>query len=156
VKPPKREHRVHINAFVPTAGVVRVNDAVNAAGVPHVEIHLPPLPNNQIHHSTAPILLCVSAERGTEHTPSLFVIAHDAGGEMRGRAELVWVWDDVPDRPLKWRAFDLMLPFFIFGEGTYTFGVYAGPDDRPDQALASFLFPVILDAPGQLPQGPPQ
>jgi hypothetical protein len=46
-----------------------------------------------------------------------------------------------------------MLPFLIFGEGTYTFGVYAGPDHQPDQALASFQLPIILDAPGQLPQG---
>jgi hypothetical protein len=149
---------VHINAFVPTAGVVLENGAVNAVGVPQVEIHLPPLQDNQAHQSTAPILLCVSAENGTEHDPQLYVIVHDAGGEMRARLEQILVWDDVPDRPLKWRVFDLMLPFLIFGGGTYTFGVYARPDDQPDQALASFQLPIILDAPGQLPQGqwPPQ
>jgi hypothetical protein len=149
---------VHINAFVPTGGVVLENGCVNAVGVPQVEIHLPPLQDNQAHQATAPILLCVSAENGTEHDPQLYVIVHDAGGEMRARLEQIWVWDDVPDRPLKWRVFDLMLPFLIFGGGTYTFGVYARPDDQPDQALASFQLPIILDAPGQLPQGqwPPQ
>ncbi|HEX3732346.1 MAG TPA: hypothetical protein VHU91_05425 [Mycobacteriales bacterium] len=149
---------MHINAFVPTAGVVLENETVNAVGVPQVEIHLPPLQDNQAHQSTAPILLCVSAENGAEHDPQLFVIVHDAGGQMRARLEQIWVWDDVPDRPLKWRVFNLMLPFLIFGEGIYTFGVYAGPEDQPDQALASFQIPIILDAPGQLPQGqwPPQ
>lgn len=154
----KESTAVHINAFVPTGGVALENDTVNAFGVPQVELHLPPLQDNQAHQSTAPILLCVSAQNGTEHDPQLFVIVHDADGEPRGRLEQIWIWEDVPGRPLKWRVFDLELPFLIFGGGVYTFGVYAKPDDQPDQALASFLFPIILDAPGQLPQGqwPPQ
>jgi len=94
----------------------------------------------------------VSAENGTEHDPQLYVLVHDANGELRARLEQIWIWEDIQDRPLKWRVFDLMVPFLIFGGGVYTFGVYAGPDDRPDQAVASFLLPIILDAPGQLPQ----
>ncbi|KMV13522.1 hypothetical protein [Mycobacterium heckeshornense] len=84
---------MHINAFVPTRGVVLENDAVNAVGVPQVEIHLPPLQDKQVHQSTAPILLCVSTENGTEHDPQLFVIVHDAGGQKRGRLEQIWMWD---------------------------------------------------------------
>jgi hypothetical protein len=158
-KPTQKESRaVHINAFVPTAGVVLENEVVNAVGVPQVERHLPPLQDGQAHHLTAPVLLCVSAENGTEHDPQLFVMVHDADGQLRGRLEQIWIWEDVPNRPLKWRVFNLMLPFLIFGGGVYTFGVYAGPDGEPDHAMASFLFPIILDAPGQLPQGqwPPQ
>jgi hypothetical protein len=78
---------VHVTAFVTTAGVVLENDAVNVVGVPQTEIHLPPLQDNQVHQSTAPILLCVSAENGTEPDPQLFVIVHDADGQMRGRVE---------------------------------------------------------------------
>jgi len=137
---------VQINAFVPTAGVVLADDAVNAVGVPQVEIHLPPLQDNQVHNSTAPILLCVSTENGKEHDPQLFIMVHDADDQLRGRVEQLWIWDDLPNRPLKWQVFSLMLPFLVFGAGTYTFGVYAGPDDQPDQALASFLIPIFLDA----------
>lgn len=137
---------MQINAFVPTAGVVLADDAVNAVGVPQVEIHLPPLQDNQVHNSTAPILLCVSTENGKEHDPQLFIMVHDADDQLRGRVEQLWIWDDLPNRPLKWQVFSLMLPFLVFGAGTYTFGVYAGPDDQPDQALASFLIPIFLDA----------
>jgi hypothetical protein len=147
---------MHINAFVPAGGVVLENEVVNALGVPRVELHLPPLQDGQVHQSTAPVLLCVSAENGTEQDPQLFVIVHD--GQPRGRLEQIWIWEDVPDRPLKWRVFNLLVPFLIFGGGVYTVGVYAGPDGQPDQALASFRLPIILDAPCQLPQGqwPPQ
>lgn len=137
---------MQINAFVPTAGVVLADDAVNAVGVPQVEIHLPPLQDNQVHNSTAPILLCVSTENGSEHDPQLFIMVHDADDQLRGTVEQLWIWDDLPNRPLKWQVFSLMLPFLVFGAGTYTFGVYAGPDDQPDQALASFLIPIFLDA----------
>jgi hypothetical protein len=142
---------VQINAFVPTAGVVLADDAVNAVGVPQVEIHLPPLQDNQFHNSTAPILLCVSTENGSEHDPQLFIMVHDADGQLRGRAQQLWIWDDLPNRPLKWQVFSLMLPFLVFGAGTYTFGVYAGPDDQPGQALASFVIPIFLDAPAIRP-----
>jgi hypothetical protein len=105
-----------------------------------------PFEDNQVHNSTAPILLCVSTENGSEHDPQLFIMVHDADDQLRGTVEQLWIWDDLPNRPLKWQVFSLMLPFLVFGAGTYTFGVYAGPDDQTDQALASFLIPIFLDA----------
>jgi hypothetical protein len=144
---------VQIHAFVPASAVVLENDAVNAFGVPQNEIHLPPLQERQVHQATAPILLCVSAESGTEHDPQLWIKVHDANGEQRCNAQNFWIWDDVPGRPLKWRVFDLQIPFLIFGGGVYTFGVYAGEGGQLGDALTSFQFSIILDAPGQLPQG---
>ncbi|CNH15489.1 Uncharacterised protein [Mycobacterium tuberculosis] len=58
---------------------------------------------------------------------------------------MVWAWDDVPDAPCKWRVFDLQLPFLMFSDGVYTFGVYANGGDPTEDALASYPFAIIFD-----------
>lgn len=151
---------MHINAFVPTESALMVGDAVDATQVPRTALRLPPLKDREVHQLGAPILLCVWAENGTDHDPHIYVQARDPGGQTRGNVELAWIWNDVPDAPCKWRVFDLQLPFLIFGDGVYTFGVYAGRDDPTEAALASYPFPIIFDPscpplpPGQeLPPG---
>jgi hypothetical protein len=59
---------------------------------------------------------------------------------------VIWLWDDVPDRPAKWHVWNLMLPFLVFGDGVYTVGVYHQPNDPTEDALASYPFPIIFDA----------
>jgi hypothetical protein len=149
--PTGSERSVHISAFVPTDGVVLENDAVNASQVPFTELHLPPIRGDQVHRIEAPILLCVQAENGTDPNPCIYVQDRDADDVVRGTAELIWLWDGIPDKPCKWRVFDLKLPLLVFGGGVYTFGVYASPDDPTEAALASYPLPIILDAEGQLP-----
>jgi hypothetical protein len=149
---------VQIHAFVPAGRVQLQGPVVNALGVPQTELHLPPLQADQVHQIETQILLCISAlNDGTERDPHFYIKVHDGGGELRCRAEQMFIWDDVPDREIKWRVFDLHLPVYVFGAGQYHFGVYANDDDEPHRALSSFQWPIILDAPGQLPflQQPP-
>ncbi len=136
---------MHINAFVPTESPLMVGNAVNATQVPFTAFRLPPLKEQQVHQLSAPILLCLWAENGADHDPRLYVQARDPNSETRGNAELVWFWEDVPDAPCKWRVFDPPLPFLVFGDGVYTFGVYSDPDDPTEDALASYPLTIIFD-----------
>ncbi|WP_157561256.1 hypothetical protein [Mycobacterium sp. E802] len=150
---------VHINAFAPTESAVMVGGAVNATQIPFVSFRMPPLQVDQAHQLSAPVLLCMWAENGTDHDPHFYVQVRDPSGQTRGNVELAWIWDDVPDAPCKWRVFDLQVPFLVFDQGVHTFGIYANPDDSADQALASYPFPITFDTslpplpPGQLPPG---
>lgn len=150
---------MHIAAFTPTVSVTMEGGAVTATGVPQTDLYLPPLNDGQVHQITAPILLCVWAENGTDPNPCFYVQARDPSGQKRGNAEIIWLWDDVPNRPTKWQVWNLMLPFLVFDEGVYTFGVFKHPDDPNEEALASYLFPIIFDpdaqplAAGGLPPG---
>lgn len=146
-----------IHAFVPVAQVQLQGPTVNAIGVPMTNIHLPPLQANQVHQIQTQILLVITAPNdGTETDPHFYIKVYDGGGELRLRAQQMFIWEDEPtESPIKWRVFDLHLPVPVFGEGVYSFGVYAKDQDEPDQALTSFLWPIILDAPGQLPSPPP-
>jgi hypothetical protein len=146
-----RETAVQINAFVPVGQVELQGEFVSATGIPTTYLSLPPLQANQVHQATAHILLCTTAENGTDRDPHFYIKIHDGGGELRARLEQLFIWEDVTYGPMKWRVFDLHIPFLVFGAGVYHFGVYAGADDGPDQALSSFLFPIDLDAPGALP-----
>lgn len=148
---------MHIAAFTPAASVLLENDAVTATGVPQAELRLPPLADSQVHQITAPILLCIWAENGTDPNPCFYVQARDPSGQRRGNAEVIFLWNDVPDRTVKWQVWNLMLPLLVFGDGVYTFGLYNQPDDPTEQALASYPFPIIFDPnapalpPAQLP-----
>ena len=144
---------MHINAFVPTERAIMEGDAVNATQVPFLSIHLPPPEGNEVHQLTAPVLLCVWTDNGTDYDPHFYVQARDPEGQVRGNVELMWHWEDAPNAPHKWRVFDLQLPFLVFGGGVYTFGVFADRDDETDQALARYPFSVILDAEAKLPRG---
>ncbi|MEB3022976.1 MULTISPECIES: hypothetical protein [Mycolicibacter] len=136
---------MHIAAFTPAGQVVMEGSAVTATAVPQTDLYLPPLKGDQVHQITAPILLCVWAENGIDPNPCFYVQARDPDGQTRGNAEIIWLWDDVANRPAKWRVWNLMLPFLVFGEGVYTFGVFKQPDDPIDEALASYPFPIIFD-----------
>lgn len=136
---------MHINAFVPTGSAVMNGSAVDASQVPMTSFRLPPLKDAQIHQLSAPVLLCLWAENGEDHDPHFYVQARDAAGETRGNAEMVFIWDDTEGAPCKWKVFDLQLPFLIFTEGVYTFGVFANEDDPIESALASYRFPIIFD-----------
>ena len=150
---------VHIAAFAPTASMAMEGGAVTAAGVPRTHLYLPPLKVGQVHQFIAPILLCVWAESGTDPNPCFYVQARDPSGQTRGNAEIIWLWDDVPNLPVKWQVWNLMLPILVFDEGVYTFGVFKQPDDPNEEALASYPLPIIFDpdaqplAPVALPPG---
>lgn len=145
---------MQIHAFVPAGQVELVDGSVNANRVPMVNYHLPPLMGDQAAHQVqAELLLAISAPNdGTETDPHFYIKVHDGDGELRLRAQQMFIWNDEPTgSPIKWRVFDLHLPVLVINEGLYQFGVYATDDDEPHQALSSFVLPIILDAPGQLP-----
>lgn len=145
---------MHIAAFTPTGSAVMEGSSVTATGVPRTDLVLPPLNPAQAHQITAPILLCVWAENGTHPNPCVYVQARDPDGQKRGNAEIIWLWDDAPDRPCKWQVWSVLLPFLVFKEGIYTFGVFTHPDDPVEQALAFYPFPIIFDpAAAPLPPG---
>ncbi len=138
---------MQINAFLPTEYVTLHGDFVNALGLPHAAFHLPPLPEGGKAATFAQILLCVSALNGEDNDPHFYIKVHDEAGEPRGGIENLWVWEDSDFSPMKWRVFALRVPYVVTGPGVFTFGVYAGPDDGPGQALSSFQVPVFLDMP---------
>lgn len=144
---------MHINAFVPTENVVMVGSSVDAKQIPFTSFALPPLGEERAHQLTAPILLCVWTEKGIDNDPHFYVQARDPQGEVRGNVELAWIWEDEPDRPFKWRVFDLTVPFLVFDQGVYNFGVYADRNDSTGDALASFPFLITFDS--KLPPLPP-
>ncbi|SHQ27784.1 hypothetical protein [Mycobacteroides abscessus] len=136
---------MQINAFVPTEYVTLHGPVANALGLPQIVRHQPPIKEGDRMTAIAPLLLCVSALNGADNDSHIYIKVHDQSGELRGRHEQLWVWDDSAVSPMKWQVFALRMPFVVAGPGVYTFGVYTGPDDGPGQALSSFQIPVILD-----------
>jgi hypothetical protein len=84
---------------------------------------------------------------GEDHDPHVFIKVTDQHGQTRGRVEHAWIWEDATNSPMKWRVFDLPVHFVVREASVYHFGVYLDTDHTTDQAVASFLLPVYLDAP---------
>lgn len=138
---------MQINAFVPTEYVTLHGQHANALGVPKNVTQLQPMAEGSKIATFAHILLCISALNGTDHDPHFYIKVHDQNGEIRGRLEQVLMWEDSTISPMKWQVLALRMPYVVTGPGVYTFGVYTGPDDGPDEALSSFQIPVTLDLP---------
>lgn len=142
---------MHVNAFVPVEYVTLHGHAADALGIPQTSSSMPPIPEgSRAHQAAAPVLLCVTAMNGSDNDPHIYVTVHDASGEIRGQIQQLWMWEDSEHSPMKWRVFNLHVPFLVFGPGIYTFGVYTGPDHGPDQALSSFVIPITLDLPPEV------
>jgi hypothetical protein len=130
---------VHISAFVPTHSVAMENGQVNATGVP---VTFAAFSGQLPMQMQIPILLCVWSEAGSDPNPCIYVQARDPQGRTRGNAEMIWLWDDVPGQPYKWRVFDLTLSFVMEENGVYTFGVYQHPEDAETDHY--FALPISI------------
>lgn len=97
-------------------------------------------------------MLCVSALNGEDYDPHFYIQARDPDGQVRGNAEILWHWEDVPGRPCKWQVWDLQGPFLIFKEGVFTVGIYENRDDPNEKALSVFSLPIFFD--DSLPPAP--
>lgn len=143
---------MHISAFVPATSVEMEANKVNATGIPLYGRRLPPLEADQVHRVAAPILFSAWTENGRDPNPCLYIQVRDPNGERRGGAELIWLWNDVPDHPAKWIVRSLKVPYLVFEAGVYTFSVFNRPDDPQEEALAQYPFRTFFDPAAPFPE----
>jgi hypothetical protein len=99
---------------------------------------------------TISMILAVCALSGEEYDPVQYLIATSPMGERAGAVEFRWHWDDIPETPVKFRAFVQNLPLQITTTGIYSIGLY----DSLDATQTDIEFPLPVYTYDPLTQGP--
>lgn len=80
------------------------------------------------------IVVAVCTLNGDEYDPIRYIIASSPSGERISTMQFGWHWDDNPNCPVKFRAFNQRLPIVVESEGAYTLTLREDPDAIEDDA----------------------
>jgi hypothetical protein len=80
------------------------------------------------------IVVAVCTLNGDEYDPIRYIIASSPSGERISTMQFGWHWDDNPNCPVKFRAFNQQLPIVVESEGAYTLTLCEDPDAIEDDA----------------------